>query len=164
MQLNGKQTIYQMIRLAEEVRPRGGEPEEPLVYKRRYHDRLMERIAERARAIAVGTAAARTIMLVPYSFELLGELRRRGATLYLASGTDESYVLEEARLLRLEEYFGPRIYGAPDDYESYSKAKVIERILRDEQRRWLDAVGLRRRLCGDPEHQGGWRHGSRRGQ
>jgi phosphoglycolate phosphatase-like HAD superfamily hydrolase len=128
MQLNGKQTIYQMIRLAEEVRLRGGEPVEPVVYKRRYHDRLMERIAERRERLRSGQQPPE-LMLVPYSFELLGELRRRGATLYLASGTDESYVLEEARLLRLEEYFGPRIYGAPDDYESYSKAKVIERIL-----------------------------------
>src|SRR5919199_2759722 len=38
MRLNGRQTIYQMIELAEEVRRRGGEPEEPLAYKRRYHE------------------------------------------------------------------------------------------------------------------------------
>src|SRR6201988_2434477 len=30
MRLNGKQTIYQMIQLAEEVRKRGGKPSEPL--------------------------------------------------------------------------------------------------------------------------------------
>src|SRR5437868_14086823 len=33
MELNGKQTIYQMIRLAEEVRRRGGRPDEPIAYK-----------------------------------------------------------------------------------------------------------------------------------
>src|SRR5512144_1443869 len=43
MRLNGRQTIYQMIQLAEEVRKRGGQPKEPLVYKHMYHDRLMER-------------------------------------------------------------------------------------------------------------------------
>ena len=42
MRLNGKQTIYQMIQLAEEVRARGGKPEEPARYKQKYHDRLMD--------------------------------------------------------------------------------------------------------------------------
>src|SRR3954447_22310767 len=33
MRLNGRQTIYQMIQLAEEVKKRGGTPLEPLAYK-----------------------------------------------------------------------------------------------------------------------------------
>src|SRR5262245_15427486 len=33
MRLNGRQTIYQMIQLAEEVKARGGLPLEPLAYK-----------------------------------------------------------------------------------------------------------------------------------
>src|ERR1043165_6021409 len=33
MRLNGKQTIYQMIQLADEVTRRGGTPLEPLAYK-----------------------------------------------------------------------------------------------------------------------------------
>src|SRR5256714_2400220 len=44
MRLNGRQTIYQMIQLADEVSRRGGVPLEPLAYKHRYHDLLMERI------------------------------------------------------------------------------------------------------------------------
>src|SRR6266849_10350871 len=44
MRLNGKQTIYQMIQLADEVRQRGGSPLDPLAYKHRYHDLLMKRI------------------------------------------------------------------------------------------------------------------------
>src|SRR6202790_5401975 len=47
MRLNGKQTIYQMIQLADEVRRRGGQPLEPLHYKHRYHELLMARIKER---------------------------------------------------------------------------------------------------------------------
>ena len=43
-ELTGKQTIYQMIRLSEEITKRGGTPEDPAVYKHRYHDLLMERI------------------------------------------------------------------------------------------------------------------------
>lgn len=128
MQLNGKQTIHQMIRLAEEVRQRGGEPEDPLVYKARYHDRLLERISHRREQLRAGEVAP-DAMLVPYTFQLLNELRNLGTVLYLASGTDESYVLEETRLLGLDAYFGSRIHGARDNFKSFSKAKVIERIL-----------------------------------
>ena len=128
MQLNGKQTIYQMIRLAEEVRKRGGRPEEPLRYKQTYHDRLMQRIAGRREDLRCGRTSPQE-MLVPCSLEILDQFRRRGVELYLASGTDEHYVLEEARLLGLDRYFGPHVYGARDDYMTYSKAKVIRRIL-----------------------------------
>ncbi|MCA9189670.1 MAG: hypothetical protein KDA99_28800, partial [Planctomycetales bacterium] len=46
-ELTGKQTIYQMIRLAEEIANRGGSPQEPVLYKHRYHDLLMQRSAAR---------------------------------------------------------------------------------------------------------------------
>ncbi len=128
MELNGKQTIYQMIRLAEEVDKRGGRPEPPLAYKQRYHDRLMERIRGRREALRTGRTPAGE-MLVPSSLELLDELRRRGAALYLASGTDQRYVEEEVELLGLDVYFGPHVYGALDDYKAFSKAMVIRRIL-----------------------------------
>jgi phosphoglycolate phosphatase-like HAD superfamily hydrolase len=128
MQLNGKQTIYQMIRLAEEVRRRGGTPEDPLVYKQRYHDGLMRRIAGRREALGKGTIPPED-MLVPGSCEILAELRRRGVEVYLASGTDERYVVEEVELLGLTEYFGTHVYGAQDDYKTFSKAQVIQRIL-----------------------------------
>jgi phosphoglycolate phosphatase-like HAD superfamily hydrolase len=130
MELNGKQTIYQMLRLAEEVRRRGGTPEDPLVYKQRYHDRLMERIGGRREALRAGRVSPGDL-LVPGSMEILAELRRRGVSLYLASGTDERYVVEEARLLGLDAVFGPHLYGALDDFKSYSKAQVIDRILRE---------------------------------
>jgi phosphoglycolate phosphatase-like HAD superfamily hydrolase len=130
MQLNGKQTIYQMIRLAEEVRRRGGRAEEPPVYKQLYHDRLMARIEGRRESLRSGRVRPEE-MLVPSSLELLGELKRRRVAMYVASGTDEPYVLEEVRLLGLDRCFGPHVYGARDDYKSFSKAQVIERILRE---------------------------------
>jgi len=132
MELNGKQTIYQMIRLAEEVERRGGSPEEPLAYKQQYHDRLMQRIAGRREKLRDGSAMADE-MLVPHSRELLENLRSRGAAMYVASGTDEQYVIEEARLLGLEEFFGAHVYGARDDYKTFSKAMVIERIISENQ-------------------------------
>ena len=57
MRLNGRQTIYQMIQLAEEVTKRGGTPLDPLQYKHRYHDLLMARIQGRLDALAAGRAA-----------------------------------------------------------------------------------------------------------
>ncbi len=127
-ELTGKQTIYQMIRLVEEIERRGGQAEDPAVYKQRYHDLLMERITGRRESLRTGQADAAG-MLVPGSVELLDELARRGVQLYLASGTDEQYVIEEVRLLGLDKYFGQHVYGAQEDYKSFSKAMVIERIL-----------------------------------
>ena len=128
MRLNGRQTIYQMIQLAEEVQRRGGTPLDPVNYKHRYHDLLMERIRGRLAALAAGTATAEE-WTVPGSHALLDNLRRRGLSLYLASGTDLEYVRHEAELLGLIPYFGAHVYGALDDYRSFSKRLVIERLL-----------------------------------
>src|SRR5712691_8755143 len=56
MRLNGRQTVYQMIQLADEVRRRGGRPRDPLDYKHEYHERLMDRIRDRIDALQAGTA------------------------------------------------------------------------------------------------------------
>jgi phosphoglycolate phosphatase len=141
MQLTGKQTIYQMIRLAEEITKRGGVPTDPTVYKQMYHDRLLERIADRHERLRAGTLAPAN-MMVPYSFELLDELVAHGAAIYLASGTDQNYVLEEARMLDLERYFGRHIYGAIDDYKNFSKAMVIERILNENKVDGTELLGF----------------------
>ncbi|MBM3889678.1 MAG: HAD family hydrolase [Verrucomicrobia bacterium] len=130
MRLNGKQTIYQMIQFAGRVRERGGTPAEPLWYKHEYLRRLDERIQHRKEGLRSG-AIAPDELLVHGSRPILETLHARGLPLYLASGTDESYVLEEATLLDLDRYFGPGIYGALDDYKNFSKQMVIERILRE---------------------------------
>jgi phosphoglycolate phosphatase len=129
-ELTGKQTIYQMIRLAEEVRRRGGEPRDPVWYKEKYHGRLMERIRARREALHSG-ASKPADYLVPGAIGMLNAIRDRRLPMYLASGTDQTYVVEEASLLGLTSYFGDRIYGAIDDYTKYSKRLVIERILRE---------------------------------
>src|SRR5438309_5008156 len=90
MRLNGRQTIYQMIQLAEEVAKRGGRPQEPLAYKHRYHELLMERVRHRIAALESGTAQPAD-WTVPESHALLENLRRRGVSLYLASGTDIAF-------------------------------------------------------------------------
>jgi len=127
MELNGKQTIYQMIRLAEEVTKRGGTPRDPLDYKHEYHTRLMERIEARRAALRAGGDAEE--WRVPGALELLELLHTRGVELFLASGTDEEYVKEEAVLLGVDKFFGPRIFGAKDDPRDFSKAMIIDSIL-----------------------------------
>ncbi len=129
-ELTGKQTIYQMMRLAEEIRARGGDPRDPRDYKAEYHDRLMARIDSRRKALADGSLP-RGDALIPGSLEILRLIRKRGAAVYIASGTDEEYVLEEAALLGLDEYAPGRIYGALADYASFSKEMVIRRILQE---------------------------------
>ena len=128
MRLTGKQTIYQMIQLAEEVQKRGGQPRPPVEYKQRYHARLMARIELRREDLRANRAPPAD-MLVPGSYEILDALRERGVQLYLASGTDEQYVREEVELLGLTPYFQQHVYGAVDDYRAFSKAQVIQRIL-----------------------------------
>src|SRR5262245_24618525 len=141
MRLNGRQTIYQMIQLAEEVKKRGGAPLEPLAYKRRYHDLLMARIQRRLDALADGQATPAD-WTVPGSHALLEALRCRGVTLYLASGTDVAYVRREADLLGLTPFFGTHIYGALDEYQKFSKKIIIERILCDNNLRGEELLGF----------------------
>ncbi len=130
MRLNGKQTIYQMIQFAERVQERGEAPREPLWYKHEYLRRLNETIRNRIEGLRHGHLD-RDALLVYGSRHLLGLLQRRQLNLYLASGTDEPFVKQEAELLGLTPYFGGRIYGAQDDYKRFSKKMVIERILRE---------------------------------
>ncbi|HKE22128.1 MAG TPA: HAD family hydrolase [Bryobacteraceae bacterium] len=128
--LTGEQTIYQMIELADQVRTRGGRPLEPLAYKRIYLDRLQGRIQSRVDALRQGSVSPETY-LVPGTRELVRALRERGLTLYLASGTDQDYMREEARLLEIDGYFNGGVYGALDDYKSFSKRILIQRLISD---------------------------------
>ncbi len=130
MRLNGKQTIFQMIQLAERIAQRGGNPREPLWYKHEYLHRLDQWIADRVEGLQSGRIQPDE-MLVHGGRQLLEQLSTRGLALYLASGTDEPCVVAEAELLDVARYFGPRIYGARDDYHTFSKQMVIDRILRD---------------------------------
>jgi phosphoglycolate phosphatase-like HAD superfamily hydrolase len=130
MRLNGKQTIYQMIQLAERVRQRGGEPREPLWYKHEYLRRLDVLIRDRVDGLRTGRLRPDDL-LVYGARPLLELLSARGLTLYLASGTDEPFVRQEAELLDVARYFAGRIYGALDDYQNFSKKIVIDRILRE---------------------------------
>jgi len=139
--LTGKQTIYQCIRLNEEVIKRGGISKEPLLYKNEYHRRLLEKIKYRRDGLK-NKSIDRTKYMVPGTIEVLEMLQSHKVNLYLASGTDEEYVKEEVELLGLTKYFGEYIYGARDDFKLFSKAMVIKNIINENKLQGSSLVGF----------------------
>lgn len=128
--LTGKQTIYQMMQLGEEIAKRGGTPQEPLAYKDAYNRRLLPVVEERIAGLAAGTLSAEPLR-VPMSLEFLRSLREMGIICYLASGTDVEFVRNEAALLGVADFFNGGIFGALREYQKFSKAMVIQKILTD---------------------------------
>lgn len=127
--LTGKQTIYQMIQLCEEIHARGGEAKDPFFYKNMYNERLNKHIQSRIEALKADEITPEELV-VPGVLAWLKRLKNRGVHCYLASGTDEKYVFEESALLGLPPYFDS-IYGAKDDYKNFSKKMVIDQIIKD---------------------------------
>ena len=128
--LTGKQTIYQMMQLGEEIEKRGGTPREPLAYKDEYNRRLLPVVEERIAGLAAGKLSAEPLR-VPMSLEFLQSLREIGINCYLASGTDVEFVKNEAALLGVAAYFDGGIFGALREYKKFSKAMVIQKIITD---------------------------------
>jgi len=126
----GVQTVYQMIWLADEVARRRGKALEPLTYKDIYNEMLLARIRQRIEDLQAGRARPEDWM-VPGARQLLENLRRRGCTLFCASGTDHEYMTVEAELLGVVGYFDGGLYGAVDDYRNFSKKILIDRIIKD---------------------------------
>src|SRR6266851_8147551 len=126
--LTGKQTMYQMIALAEEIEKRGGTPLDPLEYKNQYLTLLNDQIRDTISALREKRCPPEKY-LVPGARALLESLKERGLKMYLASGTDQIYMREEARLLDVVRYFDGGVYGALDDYKSFSKKILIQRLI-----------------------------------
>ena len=139
--LTGKETIYQMIEFADNVEKRGGKPLDPLEYKKMYLDLLWERIRGRVEELKSGHVSPEKYM-VPGARALLESLKDRGLKMYLASGTDEVYMKEEARLIDVAKYFDGGVYGALDDYKSFSKKILVQRILAGADVRGEEIIGF----------------------
>jgi len=126
-QTAGQQTIYQMIRFAEEIEKRGGTPKTPQAYLDDFTNRLLAQVNERVTVIRSGAVSAQD-WLVPGSIEFLQTLRARNVVCYIASGTSESYVRDEAELLGIAPFFVD-IFGAHADYKNHSKKIIIGNIV-----------------------------------
>jgi phosphoglycolate phosphatase-like HAD superfamily hydrolase len=130
-----------MIEFADQIRKRGGEARDPLEYKHEYLRRLWEQIKDRIDDLENGRCAPERYM-VPGTVELLESLKDRGLKMYLASGTDEIYMKREANLLGVDRYFDGGVYGALDDYKSFSKAILIQRIIQSAEARGDEFIGF----------------------
>ena len=137
----GKETIYQMMDFAAHVKQRGGTPLDPREYKKMYLDRLWTVISGRIEDLKTGRSAPQQYM-VPGVWNLLESLRERGLKMYLASGTDEIYMKEEARLLGVVPFFEGGVYGAQEDYQSFSKKILIQRIISQTDVRGGEILGF----------------------
>jgi rfaE bifunctional protein kinase chain/domain len=130
----GIQTILQMEALVEMVREFGLVPQERILdkfgYKKIYNDVLMEIVNRRLARLRSGEETIADWTLEG-SVSFLEELRRRGVTLYLASGTDHEDVVREAQALGYAGLFTGGIYGAVGDGSTDSKKRVLRRILRE---------------------------------
>ena len=139
--LTGKETIYQMREFAENVTQRGGRALDPLEYKKIYLDRLWTRISGRIDQLKSGQASPEQYM-VPGARALLEALHAHGGLkMFLASGTDEIYMKEEARLLDVARYFDGGVFGAHDDF-SFSKKILVQRIIGTTDVRGPEIIGF----------------------
>jgi phosphoglycolate phosphatase-like HAD superfamily hydrolase len=154
--LNGRPTIVQMTRLAEEIAKRGGRPADPLTYARTYQERLLHMIQGRYDDMRSGRATPAD-WAVPGAHALLARLHERGLTLVLASGTEVTHVRREADLLGLTPYFDKALFAPVGDDPHFSKRLVIERVLRKHGLRGEELLGFGdgvvetedvRRVCG----------------
>ncbi|QRR02336.1 PfkB family carbohydrate kinase [Dyadobacter sandarakinus] len=130
----GIQTIYQMEGLVELVREFGFVPENEILdkfrYKELYNEGLMEMVNLRIAKLNSGQLGQEDFTLKG-AVAFLQELKSRGVTLYLASGTDEEDVRREASALGYAHLFDGGIYGALRDYTKFSKKMIIEKIIRE---------------------------------
>jgi phosphoglycolate phosphatase len=122
--LAGRPTVIQMQWLVNEVKQRGGKPQTAEAYKGQYLERLSERIRHRA-DLEAGRQPPE-LFRVPGALEFVAALHARGVACYIASGTDETAVREEAALLSLAPLIA-ELRGARED-GSDAKRVVIDRL------------------------------------
>jgi phosphoglycolate phosphatase len=141
MAQNGAPTIRQMEVFAADVRCRGGTPADPWVYLGDYIERLMGGVRSRWRALEMGEAKAHD-WVVPDAHAILANLRDRGLSLHVASGTDYAHVAYEARLLEVDSFFPSGINAPRDNDPAFGKGKVIARLLAENGIRGEELLGF----------------------
>ena len=128
----GIQTLVQMKGLIDLIREFGFVPEDRILdefgYKQIYNDELLIMVRQREKKLSRNELALEDFTLknaVPF----LQKLYDSGIKLYLASGTDDEDVKNEARILGYDYLFEGRIYGAVGDITKEAKKIVLDRIL-----------------------------------
>lgn len=131
-QSTGILTFYQMKWLSDAVKKYGrnpGAPEDPWWYKAEYNERLMKLVEERKEKVSNGVKNIENY-LVKGSREFLAELQKRGIEIYVASGTDDPDVKQEAEFLGLNGHF-KEVAGAPLGSADCSKEAVLRKLIHE---------------------------------
>ncbi len=128
----GIQTLVQMQGLVELVREFGLVPEDQILdefgYKEIYNQELLTMVRVREAKLTRGELSVEDYTM-KNAVLLLEKLYNAGVILYLASGTDEEDVKNEARILGYDHLFKGGIHGAVGDVTKEAKKIVIDRIL-----------------------------------
>ncbi len=129
----GVQTIVQMEGLIKMVEEFNIVPKDNILdksgYKKIYNDALMEMVNKRLTRFNKGELDINDYT-IKGAVRFLQAFRDRNIKLYLASGTDQEDILNEARLLGYADLFDGGIYGSVGDVSKYSKKIVIEKIIK----------------------------------
>ncbi len=128
----GVQTLVQMEGLVGIVKEFGLVPEAEMRdaagYKALYNEELLVMVRGRAAKLARGELSVEDYTLKG-SLPLLRALREAGVKLYLASGTDQQDVVDEAAALGFADLFTGGIRGSVGDVRVEAKKVVLEGIL-----------------------------------
>ncbi len=130
----GIQTLVQMQGLIKLVEQFGFVPEDEILdmhgYKAIYNEALLDMVNQRIAKLERGELDSTDYQLKG-ALDFLKELHRRGVRMYLASGTDETDVIAEAKALGYADLFEGGIFGAVGDITKEAKRDVLERIIRE---------------------------------
>jgi rfaE bifunctional protein kinase chain/domain len=128
----GIQTNVQMDGLVKMIEEMGYVPKDEILdkfgYKKIYNNALMEMVNKRIAKLESGELSVNDFTMKG-AVDLIKALKEKGIKIYLASGTDEEDVINEAESLGYADFFDGGIYGSVGDISKYSKKMVIERII-----------------------------------
>ena len=128
----GIQTLVQMKGLVSLVREFGCVDEDKIPdevgYKQIYNEELMKMVSNRVEKLRRGELSVDDLTLKG-AVAFLKSMYDKGIKLYLASGTDEEDVRNEAEILGYAHLFEGRIYGSVGDINKEAKKIVLDRIL-----------------------------------
>lgn len=128
----GIQTYYQMKWLAETVKRYGRNPvasDDPWWYKNLYDMELMKYVEKRKISI-ISKEKSPDSFLIKGSEKFFKALGDRKIEIYVASGTDDPDVKEEAEVLGVKKYF-KAIKGTPVGKVDSSKETVLRRLIQE---------------------------------
>jgi phosphoglycolate phosphatase-like HAD superfamily hydrolase len=128
----GIQTFFQMEGLVKMVEEFGLVPKEKILdawgYKAVYNDALMVPVNARIADLASGKLTLDDATMHG-SRQFLKAIFDRGVRIYLASGTDQDDVRNEAHACQIDQWATGGIWGAIRNVEDYSKDKVMKDII-----------------------------------